>query len=45
MDVTDLAFCRLVDLPDIRRDKLIAYYKKQIERLDPDLKIDGGEAA
>jgi transposase len=32
-------------LNNFRRDKLIAYYKKQIERLDPDLKIDNGEAA
>ena len=32
-------------LNNFRRDKLIAYYKKQIERLDPDLEFDSGEAA
>ena len=32
-------------LNNFRRDKLIAYYKKQIERLDPNLNIDKEEAA
>ena len=32
-------------LNNFRRDKLIAYYKKQIERLDPNLEFDKEEAA
>jgi len=32
-------------LNNFRRDKLIAYYKKQIERLDPNLNLDKEEAA
>jgi transposase len=32
-------------LNNFRRDKLIAYYKKQIERLDPDIEPDGEIAA
>ncbi len=31
-------------LNNFRRDKLIAYYKKQLERLDPNLEIDREEA-
>ena len=32
-------------LNNFRKDKLIAYYKKQIERLDPNLEFDKEEAA
>jgi hypothetical protein len=32
-------------LNNFRKDKLVDYYKKQLERLDPDLEIDSGEAA
>ena len=32
-------------LNNFRKDKLIAYYKKQIERLDPNLEFDQEEAA
>jgi transposase len=32
-------------LDNFRKDKLIAYYKKQIERLDPNLEFDKEEAA
>ena len=32
-------------LDNVRKDKLIAYYKKQIERLDPNLEFDKEEAA
>lgn len=32
-------------LNNFRKDKLIAYYKKQIERLDPNLEFDNEEAA
>ena len=32
-------------LNNFRKDKLIAYYKKQIERLDPNLEFDREEAA
>lgn len=32
-------------LNNFRKDKLVAYYKKQLERLDPDLEFDSGKAA
>ena len=34
-----------LSLNNFRKDKLIAYYKKQIERLDPNLEFDKEEAA